>query len=62
MEKTILKLPQVIKIGEAASMLGVTPWTLRKWDTEGILKPTFKSKKTRYYSLERLQKLSRWGI
>jgi DNA-binding transcriptional MerR regulator len=53
----------LIKIGEAARMLGVTTWTLRRWDVEGILSPTFRSRKrsggTRYYSRQVINRITK---
>ena len=44
-----------IKIGEAASILGVTPQTLRRWEREGTLRPDRKTEgNTRYYDLDKL--------
>ena len=44
---------KLVKIGEAAQLLGTTPDTLRKWDASGELTPTRKTKGgTRYYVLE----------
>jgi len=45
----------LIKIGEAASLLGVSVQTLRKWERTGELTPDRKSQGgTRYYDLDRL--------
>lgn len=30
---------KLLRISQAADMLGVTPLTLRRWDAKGILKP-----------------------
>ena len=43
--------PKLVKIGEAATMLGVSIKTLRAWEASGELIPTRKSRAgTRYYS------------
>ena len=45
----------LIRIGPAAHLLGVTPQTLRKWEATGHLVPTRKSPGgTRYYSASQL--------
>ena len=45
----------LIRIGPAARLLGVTPQTLRKWEAAGHLVPTRKSPGgTRYYSASQL--------
>ena len=45
----------LIRIGAAARLLGVTPQTLRKWEATGHLVPVRKSVGgTRYYSANRL--------
>lgn len=46
---------RLIKIGEAAQLLGSTPETLRKWESTGELLPARKTKGgTRYYDPEEL--------
>ncbi|OED36976.1 hypothetical protein AB834_02420 [PVC group bacterium (ex Bugula neritina AB1)] len=46
---------RLVKIGEAAKMLGSTPQTLRKWEVSGDLIPFRKTKSgTRYYDPEEL--------
>ena len=46
---------KLVKIGEAAQLLGTTPDTLRKWDASGELTPTRKTKGgTRYYDVNQL--------
>lgn len=43
---------RLVKIGEAAKMLGTTPDTLRKWEATGELLPARKTKGgTRYYAV-----------
>ena len=47
---------RLVKIGEAARMLGTTPATLRMWESTGELIPARKTKGgTRYYSVADLQ-------
>ena len=44
--------PRLVKIGEAAQLLGTTPATLRLWESTGELLPARKTKGgTRYYSV-----------
>ena len=51
----MLMEPRLVKIGEAARLLGTTPDTLRKWESTGELLPHRKTKGgTRYYSMEAL--------
>ena len=46
---------KLVKIGEAAKILGTTPDTLRKWDKSGELIPDRKTKSgTRYYNINTL--------
>jgi len=46
---------RLVKIGEAARILGTTPGTLRKWEASGEITPARKSKGgTRYYAVEDL--------
>jgi len=46
---------RLIKIGEAAKLLGVSIQTLRRWEREGELSPQRKSDGgTRYYDLDKL--------
>jgi len=43
---------KLVKIGEAAALLGSTPATLRKWEATGELIPARKTKGgTRYYAV-----------
>lgn len=43
---------KLVKIGEAAALIGSTPATLRKWETTGELLPARKTKGgTRYYAV-----------
>lgn len=49
---------RLVKIGEAARLLGTTPDTLRKWERSGELIPERKTKGgTRYYDAHALQGL-----
>ena len=46
---------RLVKIGEAAKLLGVNPQTLRRWEYDGIIKPFKRTPKgTRLYSLQEL--------
>ena len=46
---------RLVKIGEAAKILGVNPQTLRRWEDDGVIKPFKRTPKgTRLYSLEEL--------
>jgi len=48
-------MSRLIKIGEAATLLGVSVQTLRKWERTGELTPDRKSQGgTRYYDMDRL--------
>ncbi len=50
---------RLVKIGEAAKILGSTPDTLRKWDASGELIPARRTKSgTRYYDVNVLMNLS----
>ena len=50
---------RLVKIGEAAAMIGSTPATLRKWDATGELLPARKTRGgTRYYAVSDLLKLN----
>jgi putative resolvase len=54
---------ELIKIGEAAKLIGCCVHTLRRWEKRGILTSTFKSGKatggTRYYSRQVIQRLTK---
>jgi putative resolvase len=53
---------RLVKIGEASAMLGVTPQTLRKWETTGELLPERRSKTgTRYYDVNKLAGINNAG-
>ena len=46
---------RLVKIGEAAKILGVNPQTLRRWEESGAIKPFKRTPKgTRLYSLQEL--------
>ena len=48
-------MSRLIKVGEAANILGVTVQTLRRWDRTGERLPDKKTEGgTRYYALDRL--------
>ena len=50
---------RLVKIGEAAAMIGSTPATLRKWDATGELLAARKTRGgTRYYAVSDLLKLN----
>lgn len=44
--------PDLIRIGRAAALIGVTAQTLRNWDKDGILKPAKVNRGTRYYDID----------
>ena len=49
---------KLVKIGEAAKLLGTSPDTLRKWEATGELLPKRKSQSgTRYYDVAELLNL-----
>jgi predicted site-specific integrase-resolvase len=49
---------KLVKIGEAAKLLGTSPDTLRKWEVSGELLPKRKTKGgTRYYDVAELLNL-----
>lgn len=47
---------QILKVGEAAKILGVTVRTMQRWDKKGILKARRTITNKRYYLLEDIQK------
>ena len=50
--------PKLLRIKEAAEMLGINPETLRRWDNQGRLQAIRLGKrKDRRYKLEDLQKI-----
>lgn len=54
---TMPKGKRLLKIKEAAEMLGVNPETLRRWDNDGILKAVrVGSRGDRRYKLEDIEK------
>ena len=54
------KTLKLLRIKEAAEMLGVNPETLRRWDRDGVLKPIRIGKRRgvgdRRYQLEDIEK------
>lgn len=49
---------RLVKIGEAAKILGTTPDTLRKWEVTGEIMPARKTQGgTRYYDVNQLLNL-----
>lgn len=49
---------KLVRISEAAAMVGVSVDTLRNWDASGEFKPTFKTKGgLRYYATDHLGRL-----
>lgn len=61
MDETKTKISRLLKIQEAARLLGVHPATLRRWDKEGRLKAVRIGSRRgvgdRRYRLEDIQKL-----
>ena len=54
----VKKLPNLLKIREAAQILSVNPETLRRWDRSGKLKAIIISKRgDRRYRIEDIEKL-----
>ena len=50
--------PKLLRIKEAAEILGINPETLRRWDNQGRLQAVRMGKrKDRRYKLEDLQKI-----
>lgn len=50
-----IKMNRLLKIGEAAKILGITVQTLRRWEKDGSFLPDKKSAGgTRYYEASRL--------
>lgn len=52
--------PKLLRIREAAEMLGVNTETLRRWDNEGKLKAVrigYGKRKDRRYKMEDIQKI-----
>lgn len=50
--------PKLLRIKEAAEMLGINPETLRRWDNQGRLQAVRLGKrKDRRYKLEDIQKI-----
>ena len=54
------KLSDYLTVGQAAELLGVSPWTLRYWDRTGKLRPTrHPLSRYRLYCREQLDNLLR---
>lgn len=54
---------RLVKIGEAAKLLGTTPATLRSWEKTGEVVPTRKTDGgTRYYDVADLQVFDKEGL
>ncbi len=47
----------LLRIGEAAALVGVSPSTLRFWEREGLVSPLRPHGRTRYYSPELIERL-----
>ncbi|MDQ7088394.1 MAG: MerR family transcriptional regulator [Acidobacteriota bacterium] len=47
----------LLRIGEAAALVGVSPSTLRFWEKEGLITPIRHGGPTRYYSPELIERL-----
>jgi predicted site-specific integrase-resolvase len=57
-------LDTFVRIGEAARRIGVHPYTLKRWEAAGLLRPLRTVSGTRFYrqrDLERLLRESRPG-
>src|SRR5581483_7554476 len=57
MKKQLPISKKVVTIGQAASILGVSIDTIRRWDKQGILKSSRPDGKNRYFSVEELEKI-----
>ena len=57
MPDTLSKNKKIVSIGEAAKILGVSIDTIRRWDKNGTLKSERPDGKTRFFSIEDLEKL-----
>ena len=66
MDETKTKISRLLKIKEAADLLGVHPATLRRWDNEGRLKAVRIGSRRkvgdRRYRLEDIEKLIQNGV
>jgi len=49
---------KIVPIGEAAKILGVSIDTVRRWDKDGTLHSQRREGKTRYFSVEELEKVN----
>jgi len=55
--------PPLLTIKQASQILGLSPWTLRKWDNEGKLAPVrIGSGKHRRYRKEDIQSVIEKGV
>jgi len=57
MARTRKEAGPLLRIGEAAALVGVSPSTLRFWEREGLVSPLRPHGRTRYYSPELLERL-----
>ncbi|HHQ49325.1 MAG TPA: MerR family transcriptional regulator, partial [Acidobacteria bacterium] len=49
----------LLRIGEVARMVGVSPSTLRNWEREGLVQPSRVQGRNRYYTPEQVEQLRR---
>lgn len=56
---TLIKPPELVRISEAARILGVSIFTLRNWDRWGWLKPIRSAGRHRFYRTAELEELLR---
>lgn len=55
--------PQLLNLKQAAQILGVSPWTLRKWDNEGRLKAVrIGTGKHRRYKKDEIIRVTQEGV
>lgn len=60
MKQPDTKISRLLRIKEAANLLGLHPATLRRWSDEGKLKAVrIGSRKDRRYKLEDIEKLTK---
>lgn len=58
-----IKLPDTMRIGEAAHILHRTTMTLRRWDEAGLLKPhRVGRRKDRHYTKQQILNVLEHGI